>query len=584
MSTSRPAHKIVFFTTPRSTPGRDVLLERLVATDGIEVCAVVSDSARTAILGRTKFLWSKWGGLELFRSAFVAGLACVLRVPASVLQKWHDFFIPPKLNDSLAAFCAQRSIPLIVVKNINSDESVAAVRHLNADLGVIFGGRILKERVFSLPRLGTLNIHKHDARKYRGGGQIGFIERANGDSHLGVTIHFATAKVDAGAIVEYRDIEIEKFDNHESLALKADAVGVAAYYSAICLLLNGKAELHKQDINCGKTYFSTPHWKRLWFWSKMKKAHHIALRRSDEPLWRSVAQRIYALVRLAAFYLALPYLSRRMRHLSAQGKAPITILYYHGVGNGAENWMTLPVETFWRQVDYAKRYYEIISLSEAVARLRSGQNFSPALVLTFDDGYASCHKNLLPLCKTFNIPASLFVCAESAQLGLRLEHDLSKGYSNAVLMNMEEIKECAAAGLEIGSHTMRHEIMSSLSPARAHYVLEQSKLIISSQCGVSVNYFSFPKGTPRAINQDSLLMGAQMYDALFSAYGGYNFPGDIADMYFQRIANPTDDFTIMPILAGLHRFRPFYTRHSSVIPGITAQAQAIAITKSERCA
>lgn len=565
--------RILVLTTPDSSAGRMALLERLVATQGVCICGVISDTGTFAPWKRARFLFNKWGALEFSRSVALAVALKAISLPTKLLEKWHDLFIPPRRDESLQAFCAQRNIPLIEVENANSEKAISSAQSLKADLGIIWGGRILRAPILSSPRLGTLNIHKHDARKYRGGGQIGLLERLNGESHLGVTIHVATPAVDAGAIVAYREIEIEKFDTDQSLAIKADVVGVEAYYAGILGVLRGEASFQAQDLSKGQTYVTSPYWQRFWYWRRVRSAFTAALRRADESYWRILAQKIYARARLAIFYLALPLLARKMTKLAKSGKAPITIFYYHGVGNGADNWMTLPLELMWRHVSYARRYYEIISLSEAVRRLRSGVNESPALVFTFDDGYESCYKNLLPLCSTFKIPATLFVCAESAKRGLRLEHDLSKGYRDAVLMNVPQLQGAASAGLEIGSHTLCHEIMANLAPKKADYVLQHSKELLEAMLKCPIRFFSFPKGTPRAINQHSLSSAARMYDAIFSAYGGYNFPGQTNGQYFQRIANPMDDFTIKPILAGLHRMAPFYTRHASCIE--RAQEQSV---------
>jgi hypothetical protein len=45
------------------------------------------------------------------------------------------------------------------VGNLNSPEAVAALRECQADLAVVLGTRILRPEVFSVPSLGSINLH-----------------------------------------------------------------------------------------------------------------------------------------------------------------------------------------------------------------------------------------------------------------------------------------------------------------------------------------------------------------------------------------------------------------------------------------
>ena len=60
-----------------------------------------------------------------------------------------------------------------VTGDYHCEESLEFVRSLNADLGIVYGTRILKPPLFSIPRLGSINIHKRKVPDYRGGGPVG---------------------------------------------------------------------------------------------------------------------------------------------------------------------------------------------------------------------------------------------------------------------------------------------------------------------------------------------------------------------------------------------------------------------------
>jgi len=58
-----------------------------------------------------------------------------------------------------------------------------------------------------------------------------------------------------------------------------------------------------------------------------------------------------------------------------------------------------------------KKHYKIISIDDAVEQLKTGTVESESVVLTFDDGFQDNFKNLYPLLKRHNIPATYYINA-----------------------------------------------------------------------------------------------------------------------------------------------------------------------------
>jgi methionyl-tRNA formyltransferase len=67
-------------------------------------------------------------------------------------------------------------------------------------LGILYGTNIIKESVFGIPRLGSINLTKDSRRVYRGGPTV-FWELFNDEKELGITIILSAAKVDTGDII-----------------------------------------------------------------------------------------------------------------------------------------------------------------------------------------------------------------------------------------------------------------------------------------------------------------------------------------------------------------------------------------------
>ena len=53
--------------------------------------------------------------------------------------------------------------------NYQAEEAMGLMRAAEADLGIVWGTNILKECVFRIPRLGSINIHQGLTPYYRGG-------------------------------------------------------------------------------------------------------------------------------------------------------------------------------------------------------------------------------------------------------------------------------------------------------------------------------------------------------------------------------------------------------------------------------
>jgi peptidoglycan/xylan/chitin deacetylase (PgdA/CDA1 family) len=94
----------------------------------------------------------------------------------------------------------------------------------------------------------------------------------------------------------------------------------------------------------------------------------------------------------------------------------IVILMYHGfsdtgyhncIENSSHNHVY--IEYFKQQVGFLKKYYNVISLNEALEILRSGSRFkNNTIVMTIDDGYKSVFSLAFPVLKEFGVQATVF--------------------------------------------------------------------------------------------------------------------------------------------------------------------------------
>lgn len=159
--------------------------------------------------------------------------------------------------------CAEKlKIPLQKIENYHSESSIKLLRETKADLGILYGTNIIKESVFSIPRLGSINIHQGLAPIYRGGPTV-FWELFNGEEELGITVHFVAPKVDTGDIILQKivplryefsryGLDYEAFIQDFRESLKEPSAQLLT--EAVKLIAEGKEQRTKQDTSVGKRY------------------------------------------------------------------------------------------------------------------------------------------------------------------------------------------------------------------------------------------------------------------------------------------------------------------------------------------
>ena len=107
---------------------------------------------------------------------------------------------------------------------------------------------------------------------------------------------------------------------------------------------------------------------------------------------------------------------------------------YHGftdkrVYEGIENsqGMHLNIEKFKLQIEYLKKYYNVISLYRLIEHYADGAKLPPnPIVITIDDGYRSNYTLAYPILKQFNVPAAIFIPTDFIDKKEMLWHDRVK--------------------------------------------------------------------------------------------------------------------------------------------------------------
>ncbi len=140
----------------------------------------------------------------------------------------------------------RHSIPVLEPASLRDTAFLESLARLRPDLIAVVAFRILPPDVFTLPRLGSFNLHASLLPKYRGAAPINWA-LINGEQDTGVTTFLLEEKVDTGGILLQRSIPIRPEDNagtvHDALA----TLGAELVLETVRLLEAGKAIPRMQD-------------------------------------------------------------------------------------------------------------------------------------------------------------------------------------------------------------------------------------------------------------------------------------------------------------------------------------------------
>ncbi len=238
--------------------GANRFLELLSALETVEIAGVFVETVTAPQRSLTE---------KIKRSVRYDGYAATVKkfsaaVLGSATKGAEELESARESQKSLDEFAESLGIPLCRVENYHAEATIERLRETNADLGILYGTNIIKESVFGIPRLGSINIHQGLAPFYRGGPTV-FWELFNDEKQLGITVHFVAAKVDTGDIVLQKTVPLDYdfasygLDFEKFLAdFRASLVEPSAKLLAesVRLISVGQEKRARQDTSVGKRY------------------------------------------------------------------------------------------------------------------------------------------------------------------------------------------------------------------------------------------------------------------------------------------------------------------------------------------
>ncbi|MCD9856264.1 methionyl-tRNA formyltransferase [Epilithonimonas sp. JDS] len=130
-----------------------------------------------------------------------------------------------KLTPSpVKVFAEENGLHLFQPEKLRNPEFLEAIQKLNADVFVVVAFRMMPQVLFSIPRLGTFNLHASLLPDYRGAAPINYAV-INGETKTGVTTFFINEKIDEGSILLQAETDVLPEDNAGTLHDKLMNIG-----------------------------------------------------------------------------------------------------------------------------------------------------------------------------------------------------------------------------------------------------------------------------------------------------------------------------------------------------------------------
>ncbi len=143
-------------------------------------------------------------------------------------------------------FALTQNLKVFEPEKLKDEKFIQQLEEINPDLGVIVAYRILPREIYTLPKLGTFNLHASLLPKYRGPAPIQWA-LINGEKVTGVTTFFLQNKVDTGNIILQREVIIDDEDNFQTLHDKLSTIGSELVLETVRLIKSGNLNLKPQD-------------------------------------------------------------------------------------------------------------------------------------------------------------------------------------------------------------------------------------------------------------------------------------------------------------------------------------------------
>jgi methionyl-tRNA formyltransferase len=158
-----------------------------------------------------------------------------------------------KIQESaVKKFAAAKGLTILQPEKLKNVDFLQELQSLQADLQIIVAFRMLPEVVWSMPPMGTVNVHASLLPQYRGAAPINWAI-INGEKETGVTTFKLQHEIDTGNILLQAKVSIEENETAGELHDKLKEAGADLLVKTVQGLADGSlTEIVQSSINMGE--------------------------------------------------------------------------------------------------------------------------------------------------------------------------------------------------------------------------------------------------------------------------------------------------------------------------------------------
>lgn len=143
-------------------------------------------------------------------------------------------------------YAVEHGLRVLQPERLKDEVFIEELRSLQADLQIVVAFRMLPEVVWSMPPLGTFNLHASLLPQYRGAAPINWAV-INGDTETGVTTFFLKHEIDTGAVIRQVRVHISETDCVGDVHDRLMLLGGSVVCDTVDAIIDGTAEATPQE-------------------------------------------------------------------------------------------------------------------------------------------------------------------------------------------------------------------------------------------------------------------------------------------------------------------------------------------------
>jgi len=224
----------------------------------------------------------------------------------------------------------------------------------------------------------------------------------------------------------------------------------------------------------------------------------------------------------------------RIKNIFVREDRNIRILVYHSIKEMPKFKdplrITVPPKLFEKQIKYLLfSGYKIVSIDSMLDYIAGNREVTGReVVLTFDDGFSDNFDAVIDILEKNKVTATYFLVVNYID-NVNMFTGCGEGYLYSAPITMEKVSKLLSMDMSIGSHTLNHINLGSISndKNRLYEEIKLSKGKLEDRLNAPIKYFSYPFGSKNSYNRITEgIIKESGYKAAFTNIFGPNKKGD----------------------------------------------------------